>query len=441
MLHINPAKSFKLNLESLPADKSLSHRALLFALLSDKPCFVENLLMGQDCLSTLTIAKSLGLKVQKLSHDTLKLTPPKKFLHFSEPKKVLHCHNSGTTMRLFSGLLSTSQPVRQHFILTGDASLSARPMGRVIAPLVKMGAQIRARAHHTLAPLSILSAPLRGINYTSPIASAQLKSAILLATLNAKTPSTFSEPHLSRDHTERMLKTLGANIHISPQVITLEPLSKPLESFSWRIPADPSSAFYFALATMLVPQSAVLLKNVLLNPTRIEAFRVLEKMGAHIAFVPAQESSIESVGDIYVEHRALKAIHIRENIASLIDELPALAVAMAVAKGTSVVKNARELRVKESDRITTTLTNLTKMGVECQAHEDGFSITGGDLTSPKESLESFGDHRIALSFAVALLACGGRLKNTACMGISFPTFKEILGRITPLKEIYASENG
>lgn len=435
MWHIHPAKSFDLTLDHLPADKSLSHRALIFALLTNKPCFVQDLLLAQDCLSTLSIAKTLGLKVQNAPHNTLKLTPPKKFLHFLEPKKALNCHNSGTTMRLFAGLLSSSQPFGQHYILTGDASLNARPMARVIAPLTQMGAQIRARARNTLAPMSVLSAPAEGMSYKSPLASAQVKSAILLAALNAKTPSVFSEPHLSRDHTENMLQALGAHIKIGSANITLEPLDKPLESFSWSIPADPSSAFYFALAAMLVPESAVLLKNVLLNPTRIEAFKVLAQMGAHVEFIRAQGQQIEPTGDIYVKQRALKAISLQENMAFLIDELPALAVAMAVAKGTSMVKNAQELRVKESDRIATTLANLEKMGVECQAYKDGFSIQGGSLKTPKEPLESFNDHRIALSCAVALLACGGTLKNPECMRVSFPQFKEVLGRIVPIKEI------
>ncbi|WP_205439108.1 3-phosphoshikimate 1-carboxyvinyltransferase [Helicobacter suis] len=438
ILQISPAKSFELELKDLSPDKSLSHRVLLCALFTNKPCFVQDLLRGQDCLSTLSIVRALGLRVQKEAHNTLKLTPPKQFLHFNEPKKVLHCHNSGTTMRLLSGLLSSSTTQQNHYILIGDASLSERPMGRVIMPLKQMGAQIRGRAHNTLAPLSILSTPLQGIKYTSPLASAQLKSALLLATLQAKSASTFSEPSLSRNHTELMLKTLGANLKISKQTILLEPLDKPLESFSWRMPIDPSSAFYFALAVMLVPKSAVLLKGVLLNPTRIEAFRVLERMGAQINYMPTEYMGAEEVGDIYVAHASLKAINLDSNIAFLIDELPALAVAMAVAKGVSVVKNAQELRVKESDRITTTLANLKKMGIKCQALQDGFSIQGGSLKSPQEPLESFNDHRIALSFAIALLACGGEIKNTSCMAISFPNFQEILNQITPIKAVHAS---
>ncbi|WP_104749899.1 3-phosphoshikimate 1-carboxyvinyltransferase [Helicobacter cynogastricus] len=439
MIHITPAPAFDLILEHLPADKSLSHRAVIFALFCQKPCYVQNFLRGQDCLSTLNIAKALGLRVQARA-NTLKFTPPKRFLQFSEPAKPLNCRNSGTTMRLFSGLLASSQHQKNHYILVGDSSLSQRPMGRVIAPLQQMGARIGARVQNTLAPLSILSTPLSGLKYSSPLSSAQVKSALLLAALQAKDSLIFSEPSLSRDHTERILEALGANIQIGDQHITLEPLQKPLESFSWTIPVDPSSAFYFALAAALVPQSAVLLKNVLLNPTRIEAFQVLKKMGLHVEFHP-HSAQIESVGDIYVEHRPLKAFEIAENIPSLIDELPALAVAMSVAKGVSHVRNAQELRVKESDRIATTLSNLAKMGIECQAYEDGFGIKGGYLKSPQEPLESFGDHRIALSLAVALLACGGRLKNADCMGVSFPNFIEILRGITSLKEVYASENG
>ncbi|WP_104691179.1 3-phosphoshikimate 1-carboxyvinyltransferase [Helicobacter heilmannii] len=424
-LEIKPAKPFNLELEGLGADKSLSHRALIFALLCEKPCFVENLLRGADCLSTLSIVKTLGLKVQKQGVNTLKLTPPKKFLHFSEPTKPLNCNNSGTSMRLFSGLLSSSQHLQNHYVLVGDKSLSQRPMGRVVKPLIQMGAQIRARAQNTLAPLSILSAPLKGLDYTSPIASAQVKSALLLAALQAKDPLNFSEPYLSRDHSERALLALGAPLKITPSKLTLEPLQKPLESFSWRIPADPSSAFYFALAVALVPCSSALLRGVLLNPTRIEAFKVLEQMGAKVRYEPKGHMGAEPVGDIYIQHSPLKAVTIHENIASLIDELPALGVAMGVAKGVSEVRNAKELRFKESDRIATTLTNLEKLGIECHALEDGFKIVGGSFKRPKAPLESFKDHRIALSFAMALLNCGGALEGIECVNISFPHFLDL----------------
>ncbi|BEG57144.1 hypothetical protein NHP21005_08320 [Helicobacter sp. NHP21005] len=213
-LEIKPAKPFSLELEGLPADKSLSHRALIFALLGEKPCFVENFLQGADCLSTLNIVKTLGLKVQKQGANRLKLTPPKKFLHFNEPTKPLNCNNSGTSMRLFSGLLSSSQHLQNHYILVGDKSLSQRPMGRVIKPLEQMGAKIHARAQN-FAPLSVLNSPLKGLDYASPIASAQVKSALLLAALQAKDPLNFSEPHLSRDHSERALLALGAPIKIT----------------------------------------------------------------------------------------------------------------------------------------------------------------------------------------------------------------------------------
>ncbi|BCZ18985.1 3-phosphoshikimate 1-carboxyvinyltransferase AroA [Helicobacter sp. NHP19-012] len=422
-LEVKPAKPFSLELEGLPADKSLSHRALIFALLCEKPCFVGNLLMGADCLSTLKIVKTLGLKVQKSKDNTLKLTPPKKFLHFNEPTKPLNCNNSGTSMRLFSGLLSSSQCQQNHYILVGDKSLSQRPMGRVVKPLAQMGAKIHARVQN-FAPLSVLSSPLKGLDYASPIASAQVKSALLLASLQAKDPLNFSEPHLSRDHSERALLALGASIKLTPPKLTLEPLQKPLESFAWHIPADPSSAFYFALAVMLVPGSSVLLKGVLLNPTRIEAFKVLEQMEASVRYEFKGQMGAEPVGDIYVKHSPLKALNLSQNTASLIDELPALAVAMAVAKGVSVVSNAKELRFKESDRIATTLANLEKMGIECHALEDGFKIIGGSLKRPKEPLESFKDHRIALSFAMALLACGGDLRGVECVSVSYPNFLE-----------------
>ena len=324
-------------------------------------------------------------------------------------------------------------------------------MKRVIEPLQKCGAKICARANGELAPIAIEGSALRGFCYQSPIASAQVKGAMLLAGLFAGESSVFSEPFLSRNHTEILLQNMGADIRVEAgeaqinqaQIsemgadgagksiaragkILINPLDTPLNPLVLDIPSDPSSAFFFAVAATLLPHSHIVLKNILLNPTRIEGFEVLKKMGAKITYTLTQTSP-EAIGDISVESSALTGIEVSENIPWLIDEIPALSIAFACAKGKSVIKNAKELRVKESDRIYAIAHNLTKMGIEVQELDDGFTITGGELKSAQVS--SFGDHRIAMSFAIAGLLCGVEIEDFDCVGISFPNFLEILRRI------------
>ncbi|PDW49076.1 3-phosphoshikimate 1-carboxyvinyltransferase, partial [Helicobacter pylori] len=333
------------------SDKSLSHRAVIFSLLAQKPCFVRNFLMGEDCLSSLEIAQNLGAKVENTAKNSFKITPP---TAIKEPNKILNCNNSGTSMRLYSGLLSAQKGL---FVLSGDNSLNARPMKRIIEPLKAFGAKILGREDNHFAPLVILGSPLKACHYESPIASAQVKSAFILSALQAQGVSVYKESELSRNHTEIMLKSLGANIQNQDGVLKISPLEKPLEAFDFKIANDPSSAFFFALACAITPKSHLLLKNVLLNPTRIEAFEVLKKMGAHIEYA-IQSKDLEIIGDIYIEHAPLKAISIDQNIASLIDEIPALSIAMLFAKGKSMVRNAKDLRAKESDRIKAVVSNF-----------------------------------------------------------------------------------
>ncbi len=269
--------------------------------------------------------------------------------------------------------------------------------------------------------------------YESPIASAQVKSAMILAALRAKGKCEYTEPHLSRDHTERMLRGMGAQVvsKIDKEVrIFIEPLKKPLEPLEITIPADPSSAFFFAVAAAIIPGARVRLVDVTLNPTRIEAYRVLERMGAYVELVQ-KEDRYEPIGDIIVEGRALRAVEVGENIAWLIDELPALAIAMAVAEGTSIVKNAKELRVKESDRIKSVVENLRACGIEVEEFEDGYAITGGKLESA--TIQSYGDHRIAMSFAIAGLLADMKIVDIDCIATSFPNFIEILEKITEVR--------
>ncbi len=412
------------------SDKSLSHRAVIFSLLAQKPCFVRNFLMGEDCLSSLEIAQNLGAKVENTAKNSFKITPPKTI---KEPNKILNCNNSGTSMRLYSGLLSAQKGL---FVLSGDNSLNARPMKRIIEPLKAFGAKILGREDNHFAPLVILGNPLKAYNYESPIASAQVKSAFILSALQAQGTSTYKESELSRNHTEIMLKSLGAKIQNQDGVLKISPLEKPLEAFDFTIANDPSSAFFFALACTIVPKSRLLLKNVLLNPTRIEAFEALKKMGASIEYA-IQSKDLEIIGDIYIEHAPLKAISIEQNIASLIDEIPALSIAMLFAKGKSMVKNAKDLRSKESDRIKAVVSNFKALGIECEEFEDGFYIEGlEDISQLKQHLsqkkppliKSFNDHRIAMSFAVLTLALPLEIDNLECANISFPQFKRLLNQ-------------
>nr|WP_207618931.1 3-phosphoshikimate 1-carboxyvinyltransferase [Helicobacter pylori] len=394
-------------------------------MLAQKPCVVRNFLMGEDCLSSLEIAQNLGAKVENTAKNSFKITPP---TAIKEPSKILNCNNSGTSMRLYSGLLSAQKGL---FVLSGDNSLNARPMKRIIEPLKAFGARILGREDNHFAPLVILGSPLKACDYESPIASAQVKSAFILSALQAQGASAYKENELSRNHTEIMLKSLGADIQNQDGVLKISPLEKPLEAFDFTIANDPSSAFFFALACAITPKSRLLLKNVLLNPTRIEAFEVLKKMGASIEYA-IKSKDLEMIGDIYIEHAPLKAIAINQNIASLIDEIPALSIAMLFAKGKSMVRNAKDLRSKESDRIKAVVSNFKALGIECEEFEDGFYIEGLEDISPLKQrfsrikpplIKSFNDHRIAMSFAVLTLALPLEIDNLECANISFPTFQ------------------
>ncbi len=410
------------------SDKSLSHRAVIFSLLAQKPCVVRNFLMGEDCLSSLEIAQHLGAKVENTAKNSFKITPP---TTLKEPNKILNCNNSGTTMRLYSGLLSAQKGL---FVLSGDNSLNSRPMKRIIEPLKAFGAKILGREDNHFAPLVISGSSLKACGYESPIASAQVKSAFILSALQAQGTSTYKESELSRNHTEIMLKSLGADIQNQDGVLTISPLEKPLEAFDFTIANDPSSAFFFALACAITPKSRLLLKNVLLNPTRIEAFEALKKMGAFIEYA-IQSKDLEIIGDIYIEHAPLKAISIDQNIASLIDEIPALSIAMLFAKGKSMIKNAKDLRSKESDRIKAVVSNFKALGIECEEFEDGFCIEGLEgidglkqrfFQKKPPLIKSFNDHRIAMSFAILTLALPLEIDNLECANISFPQFKHLL---------------
>ncbi|MEN4052289.1 3-phosphoshikimate 1-carboxyvinyltransferase [Sulfurimonas sp. NWX79] len=419
---VTSAKNFALSISEIAPDKSISHRSVMFAMLADGVSEIENFLRAEDTLNSLEIVKNLGAKVEddgktiKISSDGIK-----------EPFEILDCGNSGTGMRLFCGLLSSAEG---HFVLTGDKYLRRRPMKRVTAPLISIGAKIDGREHGDLAPLSIRGASLKAFDYESKIASAQVKSCMILAALRADGVCSYTEPELSRDHTERMLRGMGAKIEVDGLKTTVTPLEGLLLPLKIRVPADPSSAFFFAVAAAITPGSEVTLEGVTLNPTRIEAFKALERMGADISY-ELRDNKYEPVGNIKVKHAPLHGIVIEDNISWLIDELPALSIAMACAEGESLVKNAEELRVKESDRIATVVEGLRACGIEVHEYKDGYRIVGGELKSAE--VESDGDHRIAMSFIIAGLRCGMKVTDLECINTSFPNFFELLQKITDVE--------
>ncbi len=421
-VEVYPSQSFDLRISTIAPDKSISHRSVMFAMLADGVSEIENFLRAEDTMNSLEIVKNLGAHVEdngeviKISSDGIK-----------EPFEILDCGNSGTGMRLFCGLLSSANG---HFVLTGDKYLRRRPMKRVTAPLISIGAHIDGRENGDLAPLSIRGASLKAFDYESSIASAQVKSCMILAALRADGVCSYTEPELSRDHTERMLSGMGADITVDGLKTTIKPMTQLLTPLKIRVPADPSSAFFFAVATAITPGAQIVLEGVTLNPTRIEAFKVLEHMGANITY-ELTDNKYEPIGDITIKYAPLHAVTVEHNISWLIDELPALSIAMACAEGESVVKNAEELRVKESDRIATVVQGLRACGIEVHEYKDGYSIIGGSLQHAE--VDSDGDHRIAMSFIIAGLRCGMKVTDLECINTSFPNFFELLQKITKVE--------
>jgi len=417
-VRIEPAGAFELSTDAIAPDKSISHRSAMFAMLAGGESVITNFLRAEDTLNTLAITAHLGAEIED-DGDTIRIRSN----GIEESEAILDCGNSGTGMRLFCGLLASA---KGHFILTGDAYLRRRPMKRVTGPLRNIGAKLDGRQDGELAPLSIRGASLKAFSYTSGVASAQVKSAMILAALRADGTCIYTEPELSRDHTERMLKGMGAAIKVDGLTTTITPLEGLLKPLHIRVPADPSSAFFFAVAAAITPGASVKLIGVTLNPTRIEAFKVLERMGADISY-ETTDDRYEPIGTITVNYAPLRGVKVGERIAWLIDELPALSIAMACAKGDSMVKNAEELRVKESDRISTVVNNLKACGIAVEEYDDGYRITGGELTEAR--VNSYGDHRIAMSFLIAGLRCGMEVEDTDCINTSFPNFFELLGQV------------
>ncbi len=427
-------KGVNTSLDILASDKSISHRVCMFALFADSVCRVSHFLQAEDTQKSLNIAKSLGLNYKFEHNGDLILIPPKHKLQ--EPRDILYCGNSGTSMRLYAGLLAGANI---YAVLCGDKYLHARPMGRIVKPLCSIGANIITRKENNdkgtqeLAPLSIIPTNnrLNGFEYHSQIASAQVKSSLILAGLQAKGKSKFSECSLSRNHTENMLTKFQHNkyLAINNDILEITPFcefntnKKPLVAFDIEIPNDPSSAFFFAVLACIIPNSCVTLKRVMINNTRIEAFKILESMGANIQYHNIKDD-YEKIADITIKSAELKAVEIKDNIAWLIDEIPALSIACSMAKGVSKIRNASELRVKESDRISSVLEGLNNFGIKTQEYNDGFDIIGGTLQYGK--VDSKGDHRIAMSFAIAACVCGGEISDYECINTSFPNFISLL---------------
>ena len=401
----------------LPGDKSISHRSVMLAALSSQRSKIANISNGQDVRSTISCLIDCGIKID-FSKENLFVTGGT----FEQPASDLDCGNSGTTMRLLIGLLA-GQGINANFI--GDKSLSNRPMDRIIEPLKRMGLNIES--NNLKPPIRISKSDLKGIDYNMPISSAQVKSSILLAALGAKSETKITEKVISRDHSEIMFKNIDVNIISKDRSIRVSPCDK-FSPLNIHIPADPSTAAFFIGAAVLMPGSKLRVINLLLNDTRIGFLKALEKMGCSFNYYNVHEESGEKVGDIEVIHHKLSGININSSdIPSIIDELPMLALIATQAEGVTKVSGAEELRVKESDRINAICKNLKEVGSDIVEKSDGFIINGATQLR-SGNIDTFNDHRIAMTFHIASIVSGEKiiLNNTDCVDISFPDFYKTL---------------
>lgn len=406
---------------TIPGDKSISHRAVMFGSLADGLTEVTNFLQGADCLSTIECFRSMGIEIEN--------TPDKILIHgkglygLQAPASVLDAGNSGTTTRLISGILA-AQPFET--MLTGDASIQKRPMRRIMEPLSMMGADIISVNGNDCAPLQIKGSPLHGIHYHSKVASAQVKSAILLAGLYADGETKVTEPVISRNHSEIMLRYFGAYVKTEGTTACIQPQPK-LTGQHVHVPGDISSAAYFIAAALCVPDSELLIRNVGINPTRDGILKVALAMGGDITILNENHDG-EPTADLLVKSSRLHGITIEGNIIpTLIDELPIINIMAAAAEGTTVIKDAAELKVKESNRIDVMVENLSAMGAQITGTEDGMVIEGGRPLHGAV-IDSHSDHRIAMSFSVAALLAEGEttIKGRECVNISYPSFYDDL---------------
>ena len=410
-----------------PPDKSISHRAVIFSSVAKGRSIIKNFLRAEDSISTINALRTLDIEIKDTGDEII--VDGRGINGLREPNTIINCGNSGTTMRLLSGVLS-GNPFFS--VLTGDESLSQRPMSRVIVPLRQMGAEIMARGDDRYPPIAIRGRKLQAIQYTMPVASAQVKSAILLAGLYASGVTEVTEPFQSRDHTERMLPAFGAEVRIENLRLTIRGGTE-LHSLEITVPGDFSSAAFFLVGALMLRDSEIVVREVGINPTRIGLLSVLKEMGAEIEMSNRRIVSGEPVADIYCKGgKELRAVHITpEKIPLLIDEFPILCVAATQATGTTIIRGAEELRIKESDRIRTIATELRKMGAEIEEYKDGLDITGGKRLNGTV-VESYKDHRIAMAMAIAAMIAEGKtiINNVSSVNISFPGFFEILKRLT-----------
>jgi 3-phosphoshikimate 1-carboxyvinyltransferase len=406
----------------VPGDKSISHRALMFGAIARGETRIAGLLLGEDPRSTASCFRAMGVEISELNDQAVSVRGLG-VGNLQEPADILNAGNSGTTIRLMLGLLAGHPG--HFFAVTGDASLRSRPMSRVIEPLQQMGAQIWGRRANSLAPLAISGQELQPIHYRSPIASAQVKSCILLAGLLAEGETTVSEPALSRDHSERMLRAFGAEVTVDPETHSATVVGRPhLVGQKITVPGDISSAAFWLVAASILPGSELLLENVGVNPSRTGILEVLQQMGADIVWKNQHIVAGEPVADLLVRSCQLTGCSIGGDlIPRLIDEIPILAVAAASARGTTAIRDAAELRVKESDRLTAIAAQLSQMGAQIRELPDGLEITGGATLRGAE-VESYADHRIAMSLAIAALTAGGTVTigGAEAAAISYPDF-------------------
>jgi 3-phosphoshikimate 1-carboxyvinyltransferase len=429
-LTITPGRTLRGTI-TVPGDKSVTHRAIILTALAQGASTVSSYCRGEDCLNTMRAFQAMGIKIQE--EPTQLTVQGKGFWGLTEPLAPIDCGNSGTGFRLLSGLLAG-----QDFftVLTGDESIRRRPMGRVVKPLREMGAVIAGRKGGELAPLAITGQRLHGIEYRSPVASAQIKSSLLLAGLFAEGVTRLSEPRLSRDHTERMFQFFGIPLIRDGDVLVLQ--GRPAGGWVGNrvvVPGDFSAAAFFIVGATIVPGSDVTIQNVGLNPTRTGLLDVMRAMGADIQIIRQREEAGEPMADLRVKSAALKGVTIGPDlIPQTIDEFPILCVAASVAEGETVISGAEELRVKESDRITTMSTELKAMGAQITETPDGMIIRGigraganGRLKA-SDKAQSHGDHRVAMSLAIGGLTAeqGMTVADTSCVETSFPDFDRAL---------------
>ncbi len=425
-------KQLKTNLSSLqgeisiPGDKSISHRAVMFGAMAEGKTTINHFLAGEDCLSTISCFEKMGVSIKR--EDEYVEVEGKGIEGLSEPASILDVGNSGTTTRLMLGILAG---VPFHTSLIGDESIAKRPMSRVTVPLRSMGAKIDGREHGQYTPLSTRGGALKAIHYHSPVASAQVKSAILLAGLHAEGTTKVTEPFTSRDHTERMLRAFGVDVEVDGTTVSIEG-GQSLRGTDVYVPGDISSAAFFLVAGAIVPNSRIVLKNVGLNPTRTGIIDVLQQMGARLTISNERIQNGEPIGDLTIETSQLKGIEIGGDlIPRLIDEIPVIALLATQANGKTVIKDAEELKVKETNRIDTVATELSKLGASVTPTADGLIIEGKTALKSGE-VDSYGDHRIGMMLAVAAAIATGEvtLMRSEAIHVSYPTFFEDLDKLS-----------